>query len=278
MPRHQEGTCNICGQHGKLSFEHTPAMSSGNNRKVLQTTVDKYWNHGPGKGLEAKGKQYQRGFGKYSLCESCNNKTGRWYVPYFADWCMQGLQFYDKTQGKASLLYFATIFPLPVIKQIVTMFLARHGDGIEFQKRLPLVRFVLNKEQRYLDPKWRFWVYYVAPGPLRDTPPCAVLDIVTGQMTMGMEFSFPPFGYMMTIDSVPKDRRLFEITHFARYAYDEMAPMTLTLEELPTHTYVMGDYRRFKEMDRKKDEPHVFITHDGQEGFPSGSHSQNGQP
>ena len=254
------GICNICGQTGELSYEHVPPRSAFNDCKVLLASVDSYWNHGPGRGRKARGMQLQAGYGANTLCERCNRTTGKWYVPFFSDWCRQGMEFYDKTGGKAALLYFSIIYPLPIIKQIVTMFLARNGGGIRADKKEPLVRFVLNREARYLDPKFRFWVYYVAPGPLRDTPPCAILNVKTGQAVNGMEFSFPPFGYMLTIGSRPEDRRPFEITHFARYGPFEQDRVTLCLEELPTHTPVLGDYRSFKKMDRNGNETNVILS------------------
>lgn len=138
------GTCNICGDVGPLSFEHVPPRSAFNDRKVLLASVDDYWNRGPGRGQEARGKQFQAGYGANTLCERCNRTTGKWYVPFFADWCRQGMEFHDRTGGKASLLYFSTLYPLPILKQVVTMFLARNGAGFRADKKEPLVRFVLN--------------------------------------------------------------------------------------------------------------------------------------
>jgi len=257
--RMMAGICNICGRNGDLSFEHIPPASALNNSKVLVASADAYWNRGPGQGQRATGKQYQSGFGENSLCEYCNHKTGQWYVSYFSRWCHEGMALYDHTKGKSALAHMSTIFPLPVLKQIVTMFLAQNGQYFRDIAKESLVRFVLNKDQRCLDPKIRFWVYLVAPGPLRKTPFCTVLNTVTGESVQVMEFSFPPFGYMMTIDSRPADNRLSEITHFSRFQYHEMAWMSMRLGLLPTHTPVLGDYRSFKNMDRVDGEPNVVL-------------------
>ena len=109
----------------------------------------------------------------YTLCEKCNNTTGGWYGRHFVEWCRQGMEFLDKTGGKGSVLHFGRLRPLPVIKQVTTMFLALNGRGGSGLWERPLVRFVMNKEAQYLDPRYRFWVYYVAPGPLRNTPFCS---------------------------------------------------------------------------------------------------------
>ena len=123
-----------------------------------------------------------------------------------------------------------------------------------------LVRFILDRERYYLDPVYRFWVYYVAPGPLRATPPCTVLNVYTGQQTTGIEFSFPPFGYMMTLGSRPEDKRLYEISRFARYRPGEMERIQLNLATLPTHTAVLGDYRTFKTLDRNEIDTSTFLN------------------
>ncbi len=259
-----DGICNICGVNGPLSFEHTPPASAFNDCKVLYANVDSYWNDGPGNEKPPRGQQFQRGYGKKSLCERCNQLTGRWYVFSFSRWCRQGMEFYDKTKGLTRYVHFATISPLPVLKQIATIFLARYGNWFTPDKKDSLVRFVLNQQERYLDPKYRFWVYQVAPGPLRDVPPSVSLNIVTGDMmTHAAEFAFPPFGYMMTLSSKPNDSRLCEITHFARYGYLDLVQVALDIAILPNHGHSLGDYRKFRDMPAKKGEPNVVLKYPG---------------
>ncbi len=262
MPK---GICIICGSEGDLSFEHTPPHSAFNDCKVLFTSADVYWNRGPGKNLPAIGKQFQRGYGRNSICQPCNWKTGQWYVPYFADWCRKGKEFYDRTKGRSGVMELSLIFPLPVIKQVSTIFLARYGDYLDPSNKAPLVRFVLNKEQRYLDPKYRFWVYLVAPGPLRDAPPSLSLDVLNGKAMYGAEFSFPPYGYLMTVNSQPSEPKLREISYFTRYAYLEMKQFSLDLQVLPTHGPTMGDYRSFANITPDKSAPNVVLQSIGHE-------------
>ncbi len=172
------------------------------------------------------------------------------------------MEFYDCIKRFNSYLHIATLSPLPVIKQIATIFLARYGDSFTFDKKESLVRFVLNKEQRYLDPKYRFWVYQVAPGPLRDVPPCGIFDAKSSATTFGAEFAFPPFGYMMTLDSSPNDNRLCEITHFARYSHLDITQIALQMAVLPNHGPTLGDFRSFRDMPATKNgAPNVVFEH-----------------
>jgi len=172
------------------------------------------------------------------------------------------MEYYDASRGLSSTYHTSAIFPLPIIKQIATMFLARHSGRFHPEKKESLVRFVLNREQRHLDPKYRVWVYQVAPGPLRDTALGVTLNVVTGECTHGAEFSFPPYGYLVTMGSRPQDRRLCEISHFARYHHLQMTQMSLNMPVLPTHGPALGDYRSFKDMSAASG-PNVVLRHPG---------------
>jgi hypothetical protein len=242
-----------------MSYEHVPPQAAFNNRKVVLATADEYWNRGQAQGLKVRGDYLQRGHGVYTLCERCNNTTGDWYGRQFVEWSRRGMELFDKTGGRGDVIHFGRIRPLPVIKQITTMFLAMEGYGGFRIANINLVRFVLNQEARYLDPRYRFWMYFVGPGCLRRTPLCSVINTNTGQTTTGIEFSFPPFGYMLTLDSVPEDKRLFEITPFARYRYGEMDYIQLSLAVLPTHGPMLGDYRSFKKFEGRPNE-NVILT------------------
>lgn len=57
------------------------------------------------------------------------------------------------------------------------------------------------------------------------------------------EIAHPPFGYVVTVDGTRPDHRLFEISHFRRYAYDEMEVAPLYPPVLPTHLILPLDYR-----------------------------------
>ncbi|NOR52736.1 MAG: hypothetical protein GQ536_01415 [Candidatus Aminicenantes bacterium] len=62
------------------------------------------------------------------------------------------------------------------------------------------------------------------------------------------EINFPPYGYMMTINSDPPDPRIVEITHFSRYGYDEFDTKAMRIPVLPTHLPFPGDYRTKEEI------------------------------
>ena len=238
------GTCHICGEHGPLSFEHVPPRRAFNDRPVVRVDFEEAMELGPD--VAAKGPIQQRGSGGHTLCPRCNNKTGSWYGKHFIDWCYQGMDILVRSRGNPTLIHLNYLFPLPVIKQIATMFFSINSDRFHTGNQ-ELVRFVLNREARGLSPTFRFFVYYNTQGLIRSTGVMAAMKIGSAPSLLS-EFSYPPFGYMMTIDSDPPDNRLFEITHFAHYAYNEFKVMTLKLPVLPTHLAIPGDYRTKKEI------------------------------
>lgn len=242
------GACRICETQGKLSFEHVPPKAAFNNKSVIRVGFDKAITVGPYDRLT--GRTEQRGAGAYTLCESCNNTTGLWYAPAFSDWCVQGANILIKTGFNPRIFTIQYIFPLRIIKQIVTMFFSVNPDT--FASVNPeLVKFVLNKDKMYLSPKYRFFMYFnrgAATDRLRYAGIMAKANFDTGNITTLSEISFPPFGYVFTIDSEPPDNRLFEITHFARFRYKDFRVQEMKPVVLDTPTFVPGDYRKPEEV------------------------------
>ena len=248
MPRRSKkiGVCHICRNLGDLSFEHVPPRAAFNDRRVVKVRFEQAISLGPDEIV--KGPIQQGGVGAHTLCPRCNNLTGRWYAHRFVDWCYQTMNILIRSNGKPSLVYLNYLFPLAILKQIATMFFSVNEDT--FAKVNPeLVRFVLNKEAKYLPPKFRFFIYYNTAGTFRYSPIVARGNFYSSEKPLLMsEISYPPFGYLMTVDAEPPDKRLFEITHFSEYDYNEFKVMTLRLPTLPTYTYLPGDYRTKKEI------------------------------
>jgi len=248
MPRKKKtGVCHICGNYGKLSFEHVPPQKAFNSsRRVVIVGFDNMVSLGPDD--VPKGPIQQRGAGDHTLCESCNNTTGTWYAADFIQWCYQGMDVLQRTNFNPSIFIFHHLYPLRILKQIVTM-LFSVNDQDKFRQAFPeLAEFVLNKEKRYLPPRFRFFTYFNPGDRFRYNGLSSKIDLETGRVTALTEISYPPFGYVMTLDTDPPDRRLLEISHFARYRYNDFRSMELKPPVLPTATYWPGDYRTRKEV------------------------------
>lgn len=250
MPK-KFGKCHLCGKVGELSFEHVPPRKAFNEKPVVKAKFDEVLGLGPD--AQIKGPVQQRGMGDYTLCLKCNNDTGSWYGRSFVDWCYQGLEILLKTNAKPTLIYLNYLFPLRILKQIITMFFSVNGPG--FGDANPaLVKFVLNRDEYNLSPKYRFFVYYNTSGRFRYAGVSAMVNVYTGKLWTLSEINFPPYGYVLTFDSGPPDSRLFEITHFSKYRYNDHAVKALRLPVLPTHMWFPGDYRTKEEIEKQAKE------------------------
>lgn len=241
-----EGRCRICGVYGPLSFEHVPPRAAFNDNKVRIVT-DFYDAVSRLPGDITRWKTIQKGKGEYTLCQKCNNDTGSWYGSKFIGFCYDAMGVLMQVKNEPILYYPYSIYPLAIIKQIVSMFFSVNHEGFS-DKNDYLVRFVLNKEMKYLPPEIRIYIYYNVEGVYRSTG-------IMGASSMGLqrpmimsEISFPPFGYLMTLESEVPDARLVDISHFANYEYNEYKLLNIKLPLLPTYTMYAGDYRSLDEI------------------------------
>jgi hypothetical protein len=239
-----------------LSFEHVPPKAAFNDRGVFQAKIDDLlagkWL--PGETLTGA-KHLQRGAGRHTLCAKCSNDTGAWYGTAYVDFARQAMALLVRSKGKLSLAYPYGIFPLRVLKQIVVMFFSACGPGLR-QAHPDLVKFVLNREQRYFPGDVQIWAYLHDPENSTSTRQSGV----TGRMTIGgkqnvfSEIAFPPFGLIMSFDAYPVGDKLLNLTHFNQYGINAWEIEYLKLPVLPVVTFFPGDFRTVDEIKKTIEE------------------------
>lgn len=238
-----EGICHICGVDGKLSYEHVPPSAAFNDKPVLYTTLLKILQRGNLDGLT--GKKLQRGAGANTLCVKCNETTGHWYGAAFADWAYQAMNIIKATRGQTTLMHHFNIFPAQVIKQVICMFFSVNSP--QFRQAHPgLVRLVLNRDANHLPPNIHIYAFYTMSDRSRSSGVTVRADTVNGAMRFHTisEITFPPFGFLMTIDCLWPDQRLCDISAFANFDYkDWVCGLTMRLPIMPIYTAYPGDYR-----------------------------------
>jgi hypothetical protein len=241
MSENNQGICRLCGCYRDLSFEHIPPKSAFNDQFIAFETMQNM--------LDGHSHSvFRKGLGKQSLCVRCNSETGGWYGKSFAEWSKQGLEWFDKLGDKSLLNLPYYIKPLNVIKQILVMALAMSSEKtLNYHQELRY--FVLNKEARYLPPKYRVHVYFKKDGEPRFASEMAIMriDQKSGSYVEA-EVSLPPFGYCIStpikgVASLADSQGLYEITWFSRFAYNEWVPIFLKLPERETHEPLPLDYR-----------------------------------
>lgn len=245
------GTCHLCGDYGPLSFEHVPPAKAFNEKSVIRIKFEQAMELVSDS--KVKGDIQQRGMGDYTLCGKCNNDTGSWYGMDFINWCYQGFEILMRSNGKPTLIYFHHLFPLRILKQIITMVFSANSPKLG-KIHPELVKFVLNKNEKYLPPEFRFFVYYNIEGKFRCMGMQHFLRTDKGQITSMSEINYPPYGYVMTINSNPPDPKLVDITHFSRYDYNRFCTQAMRLPVLPTHLPLPGDYRSKEEIIKEEKE------------------------
>ena len=144
------GPCCICGTHGKLSFEHVPPKRAFNDHGVFEADVKKMLENGWEPGVKPDGRINQKGAGRFTLCDRCNNATGSWYgTPYIAV-AKQAMELLHRSGGDVSLAYPYRMYPLRFLKQVVTMFFSACGPSFRRRTRTSLGSFSTARRVRSL--------------------------------------------------------------------------------------------------------------------------------
>lgn len=237
------GVCHICGANGPLTFEHIPPRAAFNKSPVIGQSIERLLaEHDPDKWHKLGGRKNQKGVGAYTLCRQCNSDTGAWYGNAYIEWAYQGLRCGRYSEKAPSLVFPFHIFPLRVLKTIICMFFSTSGE--KFRTVHPdLVRFVLNREAHGLNPEIGVYAYYNMSGISRNSGFVGLVDFDRHDTRVFNEFSYPPWGYVLTVGSVPPDERLVDITSFANFRYHDWKHISLSIPILPVFTPFPGDYR-----------------------------------
>ncbi len=119
-----------------------------------------------------------------------------------------------------------------------------------------LVNFILNKTKKYLPPEYRFFAFFTLSNNFRFSGVASKVNVYKSESSTFCEITYPPFGYVMTFDSDPPDNRLYEITHFANFDYNEFSVQYLRLPVLPVDGKFVGDYRSKEEIKEQIDKNH----------------------
>lgn len=196
------------------------------------------------------GRVQQRGIGAYTLCSSCNNRTGNWYVPELVRWAQWGVKALrelppaeqeDRDQKqKMAVVRFHGVHPLRLLKQIVTMLLAVNGRGRIHDELAP---FVLDKYRVGLPDRYEFYLSLVRGRIARAVGLAAPCRLGSGEVDLLTEVAYTPFSYLMTVDTPRAVLPIGKITQFARFGYDDLCDVELPMVVGFAHTPFPADYR-----------------------------------
>lgn len=117
------GRCRICQKFGRLTKEHVPPASAFNEGPYREYYVDQV---NRAELLQWTSKQVNaNGVWVFSLCESCNNKTGKAYAPDYAAFVQAFTGVAAPENANKDLeVEIKNLFPARVVKQVVSMVLS----------------------------------------------------------------------------------------------------------------------------------------------------------
>ena len=216
MSKNVKGKCALCGETKKLTFEHIPPQKFYNDETVYIYHGDAFFKK------NAKSHQEQRGFGLYSLCDSCNNLTGGWYNNAFLDFANNIDKITPQILTTAdNYINCNNVYPNQVIKQILSWFCSVNNDDSRIDD---LRKFVLDKNAVGINQeRFRLLIAFTDIEYIM----CHGFGKITKIFDAGIEtetFSevvFPPFDFRLIINPNINEEYWGDITMFADYKYEE---------------------------------------------------------
>ncbi|MFT6138031.1 MAG: hypothetical protein ACJAUJ_001122 [Salibacteraceae bacterium] len=243
-----QGTCKLCQKEKTLNLEHVPPKSAFNSqtRYTEFSWSEKIQKEDP---FEVpKGQIKQGGVKFHSFCVDCNNWLGRLYVSSYKDWAEMGA--YLLKQGKEPIFVFEAENKNfnRIFKHIISMFIAINDSSFGRENQ-ELIDFVQNEHSTKLSEKYRVFCYLTRGGALRYLQQSVVVDFSVSKLPiLCSEISFPPFGYVLTINHKGKLYDLLDITGFSKNDPDRTLNIKCQLTEQKTALEFPLDYRSKEEI------------------------------
>lgn len=196
-----------------------------------------------------KGRIEQGGIGVNSFCESCNNFLGIEYVNAYFAWVMTGEVAINQGDFIGHDYTAKGQLPNKILKQIISMFLGI--NTVEFsENNKELSHFVRNPDSKELDERFQVFTYLNTKGIKRYIPLTAVGNIKTAENTLCSEITFPPFGFVLTVNSeIVRRDFLINITNFKTREPESKYDVDLKINKLETHLPIPMDYRTKAEIE-----------------------------
>lgn len=236
-----DGQCRICGLFKPLTYEHVPPKVTFNKttKYISVSIMDLAKIDNPFKN-PPKGKIEQGGMGFHSLCADCNNFLGNTYVKSYEKWVQVGIEILAEQDTDYVQYRVREQNPIKIIKHIISMFLALNGEWY-LDEYPELAEFVKNPDSTNLPDRYRVFTYLNNEGKIRYSSHKTVFKPEVGVINC-TEITFPPFGFVLTIDFDQSIKGLTDITSFKNQVQSPQE-MVLSFCRLPTYLPMPLDYR-----------------------------------
>lgn len=138
-----------------------------------------------------------------------------------------------------------TIYPLRVLKQVVSCFASANGP-FWCQEHPSIKEFLLNPEERRFPSNIDIRMYMQSNGRSKIDKVSGQMNPFTGEKFVGSEFAYPPFGFICVIDRKMTSYRvlneLYPLLEFLKYGYNDRVQLYLKLPRKPCNPTIL-DFR-----------------------------------
>jgi hypothetical protein len=195
------GQCNICGEEGPLTDDHTPPKSCSSIRDIeVRSLHDKLSDGGE---ESHRPRRFQAGVSFRSLCERCNTLLGSQYDPALADFCLQVRSLANSTLHLRDVISIE-IQPQAVMRSVLGH-MAAQGAG-RYRKgpmTEPLRDYILDAASPLPAPiRMYYWLYPFREQVLvRDAVRLNIANSATVSIWL---LKFFPLAFLATLDEPPE--------------------------------------------------------------------------
>jgi hypothetical protein len=184
----------------------------------------------------------RRGAGAYTLCESCNSKTGAWYGKGYTNWAYEGFRLLEHTRRAPSMCHLFLGHPLQIIKQIACMFFSANPPHFR-EVNSTLSRWILTPKEKYWPSEAKVFVGLLDGKSSRSHPVAGLGHLDSSSINIFSEISFPPFSYILALQGECPNDKMTDITYFSNYSYRDFLQLSIKLPILNLWTPFPGDFR-----------------------------------
>lgn len=207
------GICKLCKEEKPLTYEHIPPRSAFNKTtKFYELNSTEYYQNAKdfsdGKS-KPNAKVNQGGLGNHCLCRSCNGYLDQKYVRDYKKFAEIAYAIISKhTYAKCYQIDISEINLLNFAKQIIAIFICQ--NNADFTKNHEsLIDFVNNENSNNLPERYKIYMYLNDEGNIRSGN--LMFTNIAGTIC---EFTFKPFGFVLSIDNA---QQILELSHIQPY-------------------------------------------------------------
>lgn len=239
--RSAQGHCRLCGRYGKLTYEHIPPKSTGNNTarrfapasEILSAPVITQF---PKSGVVIQ----QRGSGFYLLCENCNPLLSNLgYVEEYRQLVGSTAQAMVDHVGQQAdedvftdrvRLTVSDLRPGRIVRQALAMILCASGSA-RFSDLFPALRECVMKGTPAELPLGMSLHLAVAVGPRgRLVCPVGAVDHAAGEWQVLLEASFAPLSWILRVSDSPPDVLPADVSRWTTLDVDAVQAIDITTQ------------------------------------------------